>query len=55
MVLGGDGAADALDLADGPVLVKGGGALDGGLVDTSRAVDVVGAAVGLERAELGRA
>lgn len=45
--------ADALDLTDGPVLVKGGGALDRGLVDAAGAVDVVGAAVRLEGPELG--
>lgn len=55
MVLHRDGAADALDLADRPVLVKGSSTLDGRLVHTAGAIDVVGAAIGLESAELGRA
>ena len=46
-----DGAADALGAADGPVLVKGGGALDRGLVDAPGLVDVVDAAVVLDGAE----
>ena len=40
-----DGAARAVRLADGPVLVEGRGALDRRLVDTRRLVDVVGRAV----------
>lgn len=55
VVLHGDGASDALLLADGPELVKGGGAVDGRLVDALRAVHVVGAAVALDGAQLGRA
>lgn len=50
VVLHGDGAADALGGADGPVLVEGRGALDGRLVVAGGEVDVVGAAVALERA-----
>ena len=45
MVLTRDGAAGALGLADGPVLIEGGGALDGGLVGAHAQVDVVRAAV----------
>lgn len=45
-----DGAAVALLLADGPVLLEGAGPLDGGLVDARRLVQSVGAAGGLERA-----
>lgn len=55
VVLHGDGAADALLLADGPELVESGGAFNRGLVDALRAVDVVGAAVALDGAELGGA
>jgi hypothetical protein len=46
-----DRARGAVALADGPELVKGAGALDGGLVDARRLGDRVGAAVLLERAE----
>jgi hypothetical protein len=46
-----DDAAGALLAADRPVLVKGGGALDGRLVDAARLVDVVGAAVVFDGAE----
>jgi hypothetical protein len=49
-----DRAADAPVLADGPVLLESPGAVDGGLVDAGRDVDVVHAAVGGEAAlELG--
>jgi hypothetical protein len=47
-----DGAADALDPADRPVLVKGRSALDGRLVDALGLVDVIGAAIVLDGAEL---
>lgn len=53
VVLDGDGAADAVVAADGPVLVKGGGALDAGLVDALRLVDVVCVAVSGDRGDLG--
>lgn len=46
-----DGAADALLAADGPVLVKGGRADNGRLVDAPGLVDVVGAAVVIDGAE----
>jgi hypothetical protein len=42
---GGDGSGGALGLADGPVLLKGRGALDGGLVGAGAHVDVVGSSV----------
>lgn len=42
----GDGPAGPLALADGPVLLEGGGPLDGGGVGARRLVQVVGAAVG---------
>jgi hypothetical protein len=51
VLAGVDDAADALLAADRPVLVKGGGALDGRLVDAARLVDVVGAAVVIDGAE----
>ena len=41
-----DGAGAALVLADGPVLVEGLGAVDGGLVDTLGLRNLVGRAVG---------
>jgi len=41
VVCGGDGSADALRGADGPVLLEGPGALDGGLVGACAHVDVV--------------
>lgn len=50
-----DTAARALLLADGPVLVKSGGAVDGGLVDALGAVDVVDAAVRGDGPETGGA
>lgn len=50
VVLHGDGAADALGGADGPVLLEGPRAVDGGLVRARRDVDVVGAAVGRDGA-----
>lgn len=53
VVLDGDGAADAVVAADGPVLVEGGGALDAGLVDALGLVDVVCVAVGGDRGDLG--
>lgn len=48
MVLESDGAARALVLADREELLKGGGAIDRGLVVTGRLVNGVGAAVALE-------
>lgn len=45
-----DGAGAALVLADGPVLVEGLGAVDGGLVDTLGLGDLVGRAVGSDAA-----
>ena len=50
VVLHGHGTADTLGGADGPVLLEGLGAVDGGLVVASRDVDVVGAAVGVHSA-----
>jgi len=41
-----DGAADTLGPTDGPILVKGLGAYDGGGIDARAEVDVVGAAIG---------
>lgn len=41
MVRGGYGSANALALADRPVLLKGRGALDGGLVGAGGLVDIV--------------
>ena len=55
VVLHVDGAAGALLLADGPVLVEGGGAIDGGLVDALGAVDVVDTAVRGDGPETGGA
>lgn len=55
VVLDSDGAADALLLAHGPELVESRGAVDRGLVDALGAVDVVHAAVALDRAQLLRA
>jgi len=52
VLAGVDGATDALDAADGPVLVEAGSALDRGLVGAPRLVDVVDTAVVLDRAEL---
>jgi len=46
VVGGGDTTARALDLADGPELVEGRGALDGGLVYTDGVVNVIGTAIG---------
>jgi len=53
VLAGVDGATDALDAADGPVLVEAGSALDRGLVVAPRLVDVVDTAVVLYRAKLG--
>ena len=50
MLRGGDGATHTLLLADGPVLLKGAGALDGGLVDARALEDLVRALVGRELA-----
>ena len=47
-----DGAADALVLADGPVLTEGPGTVDGRLVGPGGDVDVVVAAVGGDAAEV---
>lgn len=47
-----DGAADALVLADRPVLTEGPGAVDGRLVGPGGDVDVVVAAVGGDAAEV---
>lgn len=47
-----DGSANTMVGADGPELVEGSGSLDGWLLDTGGLVDVVGAAVGLDGAEL---
>jgi hypothetical protein len=47
-----DGAADALVLADRPVLTEGPGAVNGGLVGAGGDVDVVVAAVGGDAAEV---
>ena len=49
-----DRARRAVALADRPELVEGAGALDGGLVDTLRLGNGVGAAVLVDGAELGR-
>ena len=46
-----NGAADALVLADRPVLAESPGAVDGGLVGSGGDVDVVVAAVGGDAAE----
>lgn len=48
MILHVDGAADALVLANGPVLLERPGAVNGRLVGAGGDVDVVGAAVGSE-------
>jgi hypothetical protein len=48
-----DGAAGAVLLADGPVLLEGGGTLDGGLVGASGLEEGVGAAVDLSGADGG--
>lgn len=54
VVLHGHGSADTLAGADGPVLLEGASAIDGGLVGAGGDVDVVGAPVGGEAAfELG--
>lgn len=53
MVARGDGASNTLGAADGPVLLEGFGAFDGGSVGASADVDVVGAAVGGDLALLG--
>lgn len=45
VLLGGDGASDALLGADRPVLLEGAGAVDGGLVDTGGLEDLKGALV----------
>lgn len=50
VVLHGDAATDAAAGADGPVLLEGASAVDGGLVVARRHVDVVGAAVGVDGA-----
>src|SRR6185312_9166355 len=50
-----DGAAGALGLTDRPVLVERGSALDRGFVGPGRLVQVVGAAVAVDGAELGGA
>ena len=47
-----DGAADALVLADRPVLTEGPGAIDGRLVGPGGDVDVVVAAVGGDAAKV---
>lgn len=52
VVLDGDAAAHAVALAHAPELRKGGGALDAGRVDALRLVDVVGAVVAGDRAQL---
>jgi len=52
MVSCGHGAADTVGSADGPVLVEGRGAEDGGLVGSDRKVDVVGSAVGFDAAHV---
>lgn len=55
VVLDGDAAADTVVLADGPVLVEGRGALNRRRVHTSGLVNLVGAAVALDAADLGGA
>lgn len=55
VVLSSDGATNTAALADRPVLVEGRGALNGGSVFTSSLVDLVGAAIALDGAELGSA
>lgn len=45
-----DGAAGALVLADGPVLLEGAGSINGGLVDAGGLGNLVGGAVGGESA-----
>lgn len=50
-----DRAAGAVVAADRPVLVKGGGSNDGGLVDTLGSVDVVDTAVRCNLTQLGSA
>ena len=51
VVAHGDGTTGALLLADRPVLVEGGGAIDGRLVVAGGLVDVVGGAVGGDGSE----
>jgi len=55
VVLDGDAAADTVVLADGPVLIEGRGALNGRRVHTSGLVNLIGAAVALDAADLGGA
>lgn len=55
VVLDGDAATDTVVLADGPVLVEGRGALNRRRVHTSGLVNLVGAAVALDTANLGGA
>ena len=50
VVLHVDSASDALGGADGPVLLKGLGSVNGGLIRASRDVDVIGPAVGRDGA-----
>lgn len=45
MVTGGDGSADALLPADGPVLLEGLGTLDGRRIGSGADVDIIGCAV----------
>lgn len=47
VVLHVDRASDTLALTNAPVLLKGAGAIDGGLVGTGRDIDVVSRAIGL--------
>lgn len=51
----GHSAAGTLALADGPVLVEGRSALDGGLVDLLVLVDVVGSAIAVDGTLVGHA
>lgn len=53
VVLDGDAATDTVVLADGPVLIEGRRALNGRRVFTSGLVNLVGAAVALDTANLG--
>jgi hypothetical protein len=53
VIAGGDGARGAVLLADGPELLEGLGALDRRLVGACGLEEVVDAAVGSNRAELG--
>lgn len=50
VVLHGDGTADTLALADGPVLLEGACTIDGGLIGAGRYVNVVVTAVSGEAA-----